>query len=130
MIGVVMLMGLVTKNAILLVDFAKQQRRHGKRREDALLKAGNMRLRPIMMTSLAMIIGMIPTAVSTEAGSEITAPMAWVIIGGLITSTMLTLFIVPVMYTLVDDLKGLFGKRTETILKESAFRIYQKLYRG
>ena len=119
MLGVIMLMGLVTKNAILLIDFAKQQRRNGAKREDALLQAGNIRLRPIMMTTLAMIFGMIPTAIATEAGSEITAPMGCVIIGGLITSTLLTLLVVPIMYTLLDDFKGLFCKRKKTIYKES-----------
>ena len=119
MLGVIMLMGLVTKNAILLIDFAKQQRRNGINREDALLQAGNIRLRPIMMTTLAMIFGMIPTAMATEAGSEITAPMGSVIIGGLITSTLLTLLVVPIMYTLLDDFKGLFCKPTETAFKES-----------
>lgn len=118
MIGVIMLMGLVTKNAILLIDFAKQRRGNGDTREDALLQAGNIRLRPIMMTTLAMIFGMIPTAISSESGSEITAPMGIVIIGGLVTSTLLTLFVVPVMYTLLDDLKGLLRKHTSTVIKK------------
>ena len=115
MLGIIMLTGLVTKNAILLVDFAKQKRSNGANREDALLQAGNIRLRPIMMTTLAMIFGMVPTALGTEAGSEITGPMGIVIIGGLISSTLLTLLVVPVMYTLIDDIKGLFSKSTVTI---------------
>ena len=118
MIGFIMLMGLVTKNAILLVDFAKQKRSNGDNREDALLQAGNIRIRPIMMTSLAMIFGMIPTALGTEAGSEITGPMGIVIIGGLISSTLLTLLVVPIIYTIIDDVKGLFSKNTETVVKE------------
>lgn len=110
MIGIIMLMGLVTKNAILLIDFAKQQREAGVSRSEALLQAGNIRLRPILMTTLAMIFGMIPTALATGIGSEMRSPMAYAIIGGLITSTILTLLVVPVIYTLLDDLKGLFKK--------------------
>ncbi|MCE9600770.1 MAG: efflux RND transporter permease subunit, partial [Gemmatimonadetes bacterium] len=103
MIGIIMLMGLVTKNAILLVDFANQSREAGKSREDALIDAGELRLRPIIMTTLAMIFGMLPTALALGAGSEFRAPMAHAVIGGLITSTLLTLVVVPVVYTYLDD---------------------------
>jgi HAE1 family hydrophobic/amphiphilic exporter-1 len=103
MIGIIMLMGLVTKNAILLVDFANQARGKGKSRADALVDAGQLRLRPIVMTTLAMIFGMIPTALALGAGSEFRAPMAHAVIGGLITSTLLTLIVVPVVYTYLDD---------------------------
>ncbi|MEY4071058.1 MAG: hypothetical protein RL721_1672 [Candidatus Eisenbacteria bacterium] len=103
MIGIIMLMGLVTKNAILLVDFANQAREQGRNREDALVDAGEMRLRPILMTTLAMIFGMLPTALALGAGSEFRAPMAHAVIGGLITSTLLTLIVVPVVYTWLDD---------------------------
>lgn len=102
MIGIIMLMGLVTKNAILLVDFAKQIRSTGVGRLDALLQAGQIRLRPIMMTTSAMVFGMLPVAL-TISGAEDRAPMAQAIIGGLITSTLLTLILVPVVYTLFDD---------------------------
>ena len=103
MIGIIMLMGLVTKNAILLVDFANQAREKGQDREEALVDAGELRLRPIIMTTLAMIFGMLPTALALGAGSEFRAPMAHAVIGGLITSTLLTLIVVPVVYTYLDD---------------------------
>jgi len=103
MIGIIMLMGLVTKNGILLVDFANQQREAGLDRRDALLMSGRIRLRPIVMTTVAMIFGMLPLALAIGAGAEQRAPMARAVIGGLITSTLLTLFVVPVVYTLLDD---------------------------
>ncbi len=103
MIGIIMLMGLVTKNAILLVDFANQARERGLSRTDALTDAGELRLRPIVMTTLAMIFGMLPTAIALGAGAEFRAPMARAVIGGLITSTLLTLIVVPVVYTYLDD---------------------------
>ena len=104
MIGIIMLMGLVTKNAILLIDFTNQMRARGMERREALLHAGPVRLRPILMTTLAMIFGMLPIAMGTGAGSESRAPMATAVIGGLITSTLLTLVVVPVVYTIMDDL--------------------------
>ncbi|WPC39455.1 efflux RND transporter permease subunit [Clostridium sp. JS66] len=110
-IGVIMLMGLVTKNAILLIDFAKQNYNKGMNLKEALINAGHTRLRPIIMTSLAMIFGMIPTAIASGAGSEQRAPMAFAIIGGLITSTLLTLLFVPVVYTYLNDLKIFFRKK-------------------
>jgi HAE1 family hydrophobic/amphiphilic exporter-1 len=103
MIGIIMLMGLVTKNGILLVDFANQQREKGMERRQALLESGRIRLRPIVMTTVAMIFGMLPLALAIGAGAEQRAPMARAVIGGLITSTLLTLFVVPVVYTLLDD---------------------------
>ena len=103
MIGIIMLMGLVTKNGILLIDFANNQRERGLPREEALLTSGRIRLRPIVMTTVAMIFGMLPLALAIGAGAEQRAPMARAVIGGLITSTILTLFVVPVVYTLLDD---------------------------
>ena len=103
MIGVILLMGLVTKNAILVVDFANVQRREGLARRDALILAARVRLRPILMTTLAMIFGMLPLAFEIGAGAELRAPMARAVIGGLITSTILTLMVVPVVYTYLDD---------------------------
>jgi len=103
MIGIIMLMGLVTKNGILLVDFTNQEREHGGEREAAILRAARTRIRPIIMTTFAMVFGMIPLALAIGAGAEQRAPMARAVIGGLITSTFLTLFVVPVMYTLLDD---------------------------
>ena len=112
LIGLIMLMGLVTKNAILLVDFAKVLRSRGMDRTEAIITAGRTRLRPIMMTSLAMIFGMLPLAFALGAGAEMRAPMARAVIGGLITSTFLTLLIVPVMYSVLDDLSSwVFKKR-------------------
>ena len=103
MIGIIMLMGLVTKNGILLVDFTNQQREHGGDREHSILTAARTRIRPIIMTTFAMVFGMIPLALAIGAGAEQRAPMARAVIGGLVTSTLLTLFVVPVMYTLLDD---------------------------
>jgi HAE1 family hydrophobic/amphiphilic exporter-1 len=105
MIGLIMLMGLVTKNAILLVDFANQARAEGLPRDAALIKAGSTRLRPIVMTTLAMIFGMLPLAFAVGAGAEMRAPMARAVIGGLVTSTLLTLIVVPVVYTYLDGLR-------------------------
>jgi len=105
MIGLIMLMGLVTKNAILLVDFTNQARAAGTPRDQALIKAGSTRLRPIVMTTLAMIFGMLPLAFAIGAGAEMRAPMARAVIGGLITSTLLTLVVVPVVYTYLDGLR-------------------------
>jgi len=114
MIGIIMLMGLVTKNAILLIDFIKQARARGIERNEAVRQAAATRLRPIMMTSLAMILGMMPVAMSLGAGTEWRAPMAHAMIGGLITSTLLTLVVVPVIYTLLDDLiQWRRGRRAE-----------------
>ncbi|HEY6133536.1 MAG TPA: efflux RND transporter permease subunit [Rubrivivax sp.] len=99
MIGLVMLMGLVTKNAILLVDFANQARRAGATVPEALLQAGLIRMRPIVMTTAAMVFGMLPLALALNDGGEIQAPMGRAIIGGVITSTLLTLVVVPVLYS-------------------------------
>lgn len=104
-IGVILLMGLVTKNAILLVDRANQLRDEGGLGvKDALLEAGPTRLRPILMTSATIVLGMLPTAISDGPGSEFRSPMAISVIGGVITSTLLTLVVVPVVYTMLDRL--------------------------
>lgn len=102
-IGIVMLMGLVTKNAILLVDFAIRMREQGMQRAEALLLAAKVRLRPILMTTLAMIFGMVPLAFALTEGSEQRAPMGQAVIGGVITSSLLTLVVVPVVYCYLDD---------------------------
>jgi hydrophobic/amphiphilic exporter-1 (mainly G- bacteria), HAE1 family len=101
-IGFIMLMGLVTKNAILLVDFTNKAQREGKSQHDAILLAGQVRLRPIIMTTLAMIFGMLPMALGFGDGAEQQAPMGRAVIGGIITSTLLTLVVVPVAYTYLD----------------------------
>ena len=103
-IGVVMLMGLVTKNAILLIDFAIRARERGLDRTAALLEAARVRLRPILMTTLAMIFGMLPLAFALTEGSEQRAPMGQAVIGGVVTSSLLTLVVVPVVYCWLDDL--------------------------
>jgi HAE1 family hydrophobic/amphiphilic exporter-1 len=120
-IGVVMLMGLVTKNAILLVDFAIRsreglvgpdgRREPGLSRTDALLHAARVRLRPILMTTLAMVFGMVPLALALTEGSEQRAPMGQAVIGGVITSSLLTLVVVPVIYCYIDDLAAWARRR-------------------
>jgi HAE1 family hydrophobic/amphiphilic exporter-1 len=113
LIGLIMLMGLVTKNAILLVDFTKTLRARGMNRREALITAGRTRLRPILMTTLAMMFGMLPLALALGQGAELRAPMARAVIGGLITSTLLTLLVVPVVYTVLDDTGGWIRRRWE-----------------
>jgi HAE1 family hydrophobic/amphiphilic exporter-1 len=116
MIGFIMLMGLVTKNAVLLVDYTNVLREeHGMDRYEALVEAGTVRLRPILMTTAAMIGGMMPVALALSAGGEQRAPMAVAVIGGLITSTLLTLVVVPVAYQLLDKLVERFGSDDEQI---------------
>jgi len=112
-IGVIMLMGLVTKNAILLVDFTNHGQRDGMSQHDAIMAAGQVRLRPILMTTLAMIFGMLPMAIGLGDGGETQAPMGRAVIGGVITSTLLTLVVVPVAYTYLDS----FGKRARRWLR-------------
>lgn len=103
-IGMIMLLGLVAKNAILIVDFTNKLKEEGYPLKEALLEAGKERLRPILMTTLAMIFGMLPIAIASGAASEIKNGMAWVIIGGLTSSMILTLFVVPSMYLIVENL--------------------------
>ncbi len=111
LMAVIFLFGLVNKNAILLVDRINKLREHGLSRRDAILEAGAQRLRPIVMTTAATILGMVPIALGFGAGAELRAPMAVAIIGGLITSTALSLIVIPVAYTLFDDWRhgGRFG---------------------
>ena len=116
MIGLILLMGLVTKNSILLVDYANQLRNEGMNIHDALLKAGPTRLRPILMTSAAIILGMLPAAIGTGEGSEFYAPMSIAVIGGVITSTLLTLVVVPVFYVWLDRLT-IRGRRERRVEK-------------
>ena len=107
-IGLLMLIGIVVKNGILLVDYTNHLRKGGLGRDEALLRAGPTRLRPILMTASAAMLGMLPIAMALGRGSETNAPMATVVIGGLLTSTVLTLFVVPVVYSALDDLANLF----------------------
>jgi HAE1 family hydrophobic/amphiphilic exporter-1 len=110
-IGVVMLMGLVTKNAILLIDFAIRGRADGLERGAALIEAARVRLRPILMTTLAMVFGMVPLAFALTEGSEQRAPMGQAVIGGVVTSSLLTLVVVPVIYCYLDDLSSWVRRR-------------------
>ncbi|MBZ9631581.1 efflux RND transporter permease subunit [Salegentibacter sp. LM13S] len=117
-LGIIMLLGLVAKNAILIVDFANQEKEKSMSVRDALVSAGRERLRPILMTTLAMVFGLLPMALSSDAGSETKNGMAWVIIGGLTSSMIFTLVFVPVMYTVIESGKnkvnGWFGIKKET----------------
>jgi len=110
MIGIIMLVGLVTKNAILLVDYTNTLREEGLSRTEAILQAGPTRLRPILMTTIAMIIGMMPTALGLGRGSEFRAPLATPVIGGLVLSTLLTLLVIPCVYTYFDDMTAFTGR--------------------
>lgn len=111
MIGIILLMGLVTKNGILLIDHAVSKVREGYDPKSAILESGPARLRPILMTSAAMVLGMLPTAFGNGPGSEFRGPMAMGVIGGVISSTFLTLFVVPVIYMLVENMKEFFTQR-------------------
>lgn len=113
LIGIVMLMGLVTKNAILLVEYTLMSQHHGGSRMQSIIKAGEARMRPILMTTVAMVAGMLPIAVRIGAGSEARAPMAVAVIGGLITSTLLTLVVVPVVFTYIDDVQDFLRRMFE-----------------
>ncbi len=114
MIGIIMLFGLVTKNSILLVDFANRLRRQGVPRDEALLIAGPIRLRPVLMTSLSLILGSLPVALGLGTGGSFRQPLALVVIGGLITSTILTLLLVPTAYSLLDIVQERFRRKPKT----------------
>lgn len=124
LIGVVLLMGIVTKNSILLVDYALMNKEDGKPRRQSALEAGISRLRPILMTALATIAGMIPIALELGAGSEVRSPMAIAVIGGFTTSTLLTLVVVPVIFTYVDGFQdwfvGLFNRQDQAAQPNSS----------
>jgi multidrug efflux pump subunit AcrB len=113
-IGILMLMGIVTKNAIMLVDFAIESVRGGMDRNAAIIDAGRKRARPIVMTTVAMVAGMLPSALAIGAGGEFRSPMAIAVIGGLLFSTVLSLVFVPAVFTLIDDVSRFvwhFGRR-------------------
>ncbi len=117
--GLIMLMGLVAKNAILLVDFTNQLKEAGVEVKAALEKAVKIRFRPILMTTLAMVIGMLPIALAGGAGAEWKNGLAWVIIGGLTSSLLLTLILVPTIYYIVDRLKERWGKFVQRFKKNT-----------
>jgi len=103
MIGVILLMGIVAKNAILLIDFAKAAEEQGLPRKDAIVEAGRVRLRPILMTTFALIAGMIPVAIGSGEGADFRAPLGRAVIGGVITSTVLTLLVIPTVYDIMSE---------------------------
>jgi HAE1 family hydrophobic/amphiphilic exporter-1 len=105
MIGVLLLMGIVAKNAILLIDFAKWRHETGLPLRESLIEAGRIRLRPILMTSFALIAGMLPVAMGIGEGAEFRAPMGRAVIGGVVTSTLLTLLVIPTIYELMDRMR-------------------------
>lgn len=109
--GLIMLAGIVVNNAIVLIDYILTLRKDGEERNNAILKAGPVRLRPVLMTALTSIFGLLPLAIAQGEGSELEAPLAITVVGGLILSTILTLIFIPIMYSLVDDAKNYFGKK-------------------
>jgi multidrug efflux pump subunit AcrB len=117
-IGMLMLMGIVAKNSILLVDFAIEEMRAGKDRLTAILEAGHKRARPIVMTTIAMVAGMLPVALGFGGDTAFRQPMAIVVIGGLITSTALTLVIVPAVFTVFDDIERWIAPKASKLLAE------------
>ncbi|WP_316190345.1 MULTISPECIES: efflux RND transporter permease subunit [unclassified Bradyrhizobium] len=119
-IGILMLMGIVTKNAIMLVEFAIESIRAGQPREAAMIDAGLKRARPIVMTTIAMVAGMIPSALAVGAGGEFRSPMALAVIGGLLFSTVLSLVFVPAMFMVMDDIGALFGRLGRRLIVSSA----------
>jgi multidrug efflux pump subunit AcrB len=119
MIGILMLMGIVGKNSILLVDFAIEEMRAGKPRLQAILEAGHKRARPIVMTTVAMVAGMMPVAIGWGGDSDFRGPMAVAVIGGLITSTSLTLVIVPAVFTVIDDIERWIAPKAGKLLADS-----------
>jgi multidrug efflux pump subunit AcrB len=118
-IGILMLMGIVAKNSILLVDFAIEEMRAGKPRLEAILQAGHKRARPIVMTTVAMVAGMMPVAIGWGGDSDFRGPMAIAVIGGLITSTALTLVIVPAVFTILDDIERWIAPKASRLLADS-----------
>ena len=110
LLGLIMLMGLVVKNAILIVDFTNQLKAQGKHYKEALIIAGKERMRPILMTTIAMVIGMLPIALAKGTASEWKNGLAWVIIGGLLSSLIITVYLVPMVYAIVDSIKERFSK--------------------
>ncbi len=116
--GIIMLLGLVAKNGILIVDFTNQLKAEGKPSYEALMTAATLRLRPILMTTIAMVLGMLPIALSSSAGSEFKSGLGLVLVGGLTSSMMLTVFIVPMVYLTVDNIAGRIGKLSLLKLKK------------
>lgn len=114
-IGIIMLMGIVTKNGILLVDFANRQREKGMDKVEAIVTAGTVRLRPILMTALAVVVSVIPVAMAVSEGGEMRAPMGMAVIGGMLSSTLLTLIVLPVVYIMLDNAKEKIFRRSDEV---------------
>jgi multidrug efflux pump subunit AcrB len=118
-IGILMLMGIVTKNAIMLVDFAIESIHGGMDRDAAIIDAGQKRARPIIMTTIAMVAGMIPSALAFGAGGEFRAPMAYAVIGGLLCSTVLSLVFVPAVFVVMDNVSRFLSRLGGRFLSKS-----------
>jgi multidrug efflux pump subunit AcrB len=125
-IGILMLMGIVTKNAIMLVEFAIEAIHAGKRRDEAMIDAGMKRARPIVMTTIAMVAGMMPSALAFGAGGEFRSPMALAVIGGLIFSTILSLVFVPAMFMVMDDLGSLIWRLSKRLISSDDHKEYHE----
>jgi HAE1 family hydrophobic/amphiphilic exporter-1 len=123
--GIIMLMGLVAKNAILVVDFANSMQQKGKKAAISIIEAINVRFRPILMTNLALIVGLLPIALGSGAGAEWKNGLGWVLIGGLICSMILSLIIVPVLYVLLDNCKEkpVTNEQKELVFKDEELKI-------
>jgi HAE1 family hydrophobic/amphiphilic exporter-1 len=115
LLGLIMLMGLVTKNAILIVDFTNQLRAEGMEVRKALITAGKGRMRPILMTTISMVVGMLPIALASGTASEWKNGLAWVIIGGLMSSLILTVYLVPVVYYFFESIKVRIQRKKEKV---------------
>jgi hydrophobic/amphiphilic exporter-1 (mainly G- bacteria), HAE1 family len=126
-LGMIMLMGLVAKNAILIVDFTNHLKTNGVKTNDALLQAVKDRMRPILMTTVAMVVGMLPIAMAKGAGAEWKNSLAWVLIGGLTSSMFLTIIVVPIMYSTVDAVKAFFEKRQSKSTSEEISTAFQEV---
>ena len=127
-LGIIMLIGLVAKNAILLVDFANHRMDHGEPVENALIQANKARLRPILITTIAMVFGMLPIALASGAAAEMNNGLAIVIIGGLLSSLFLTLIIVPVVYYIVVRLENRFSKHDKINYEEQMVADYKHIH--
>jgi HAE1 family hydrophobic/amphiphilic exporter-1 len=124
MIGIILLVGIVAKNAILLIDFAKWSEEKGVERREALIQAGRVRLRPILMTTFALVAGMVPVAMGGGEGGDFRAPLGIAVIGGVVTSTLLTLLVIPTVYEILADSRDWLGLKLLGPRKEKAKHVH------